>query len=124
MKLGIKERMALFDLLPQTGGFGTALIIRSLREKLEFSVAESEVIKLETTEVPVRGPGGIDTGQVMRNTSWDPEHAKDQWDINFSKAETSYIKKLVGELAKQERLPEVLTPIAVLLFPDEFVAPG
>ena len=50
MKLDVRERLTLLDILPREGDFTTIKIVRELREQLSFSAEEHESYAFKHTE--------------------------------------------------------------------------
>ena len=92
MKLGVKDRLMIAQILPREGNLVAQRIIRDVIEKTELSQGEMDKVDMG----PAEG-GGI---------KWDEEKEKEfgQKTIKFTDAEIGYLKDQVKKLHEKEKI--------------------
>ena len=94
MKLNISERLVLPGLLPEQGSMINMLLVKHIRQKIEFTSAEIGDIDLK--------------GEVREDGStrfkWDPQKAIDV-EFHFEKSEIDFLKEQVERLDAEGNIP-------------------
>ena len=96
MKLFVKDRMMLMQVLPQEGNFVTLLMVRQLQEKVGLTADDH-------TKLNIRA-GTDEKGERVEGTvQWDAQ--KDEGlDIEFKGPETKLIVEALEKLNKSDKL--------------------
>ena len=93
MKLSIKDRIVLHNILPSEGSFVTLKIVRDLREALGFSEAE-------VAEFEIRQEGA--------DVHWNADKAVDK-EVEIGPAAAQVIRSALSKLDQQQKLtPDLL----------------
>ena len=71
MTLGIKDRLILPRLLPQSGTYHQLVTIRNLIEKVD--VSDEELKELGITKTPQGGLDGVEENDVEKGYEFTPE---------------------------------------------------
>jgi len=95
-KLNLKDRAALFEILPREGNIVTLRIIRDLRSKLSFSEAEIAEYEITLTEIG-------NTGRFR--TNWNAKGSKATKTVKISANAESVIVERLKELNNRAILP-------------------
>jgi hypothetical protein len=88
MKLGVKDRIALFGVLPQQGDFVTMTVKHDLSDKLKITQTEIEEF-------------GIKSGEG--NLTWDASKEK-EIDFEFTELELKLVKDSLEEMNNKKSL--------------------
>lgn len=91
LKLNIKERVILSDILPQQGNKLQQIIVRGLILKTEFKPAEIDKYGLTFT------PQGV---------AWNEKAKSAHFEYEVSEAEISILKEAAGTLDKEARVTQ------------------
>ncbi len=102
VKLYVKERLFLLQLLPPQGTIETIRLVRELREGLSFT--EQEFVDIDWVEV--KDSDGKDTGH--RSWNADKDMGKE---IEVGKKMTELITTLLTDFSKSERVTEDLISV-------------
>ena len=98
MKLYVKERIALLNLLPQQAGFADMVIIKSMREEIDFSEKEANEFKFKDK---------VQKGKTI--LTWDTQKEK-TINFNLNKKRNSILAKaIVNHVKGNLSFPEGLT---------------
>ena len=103
VKLSVSERLNLNTLFPQKGNQIAMQLMEDITEKTRIPQKEMDLIGLKIIEVPT--PKGL----TARST-WDPKKAKDK-QVEFSKTEMRFLKKLLEKLDKAEDITPAMWPL-------------
>lgn len=90
MKYTVTDRIMLNSILPQEGAYEDLVIIKSIREKMQFSEKEIEKYKIKTL------PNG--------HSSWDP--GKDIFEFEFSSGQKALLRKQLVKMSEEKKLVE------------------
>jgi len=92
MKLGVKERLMLAQILPREGNLIAQRIMRDIVTKTELSQAEMDKVGME----------GVEGGGVK----WDDkkEEAAGQKNVKFTDAEIGYLKDQIKKLDETNKV--------------------
>lgn len=94
MKLTVKDRLVIGDLLPERGSMLDMILARSITEKTRITAKDITELEIKT-----------DARDGKEFMSWNVE--KDTGiEIEFEKAEVEMLKKRVGVLDKEEGVTE------------------
>jgi predicted transcriptional regulator len=88
MKLDVRERIILSQILPKEGSFTNLKLIRVMQEELSFSEAENKI---------------LDFKQAEDRLTWS-EDTVEQKDIKFGEVIEKLIVSKLTELDKEEKL--------------------
>lgn len=89
MKLGVKERLVLIGLLPETGNYLNLKLVREVKEALSFTEKEHKLLGLEIRE------GGA--------VAWEKNILKE---FTFGGVVTGLITAALTKLDKDEKLED------------------
>lgn len=95
LRLGISDRIALFNILPRKGSLLTLQVAEDIRKKAVISEEEQKRIKYRESFTP--------DGKLI--VEWDIKKAKDI-DVQISPLEVDLLKKAVAVLDQQEEVVE------------------
>jgi len=92
MKLGVKDRLMIAQLLPREGNLITQRLIRDIGQKTELSQEEMDAVKMKS----------LPTGGVQ----WDDKLEKflGQKIIKFTDSEIGFLKDQVKKLDEQKKI--------------------
>ena len=95
MKLNIAERVALLQILPETGDFITLKILREMQLNIGFSEEDYKIFKIKTEE---------------NRVSWDPVEGLKEVEIEFGEKAIEIVKEALTKLDGEKKLiPNLFT---------------
>ncbi len=98
MKLNIPERVAILQILPDTGDFITLKILRELQKNVGFSEEDHKTFKIKR----LNEKGEEDPqGNTLR---WDPEEAIKEVEIEFGDKAKEIVKEALLKMDKEKKL--------------------
>jgi len=95
MKLTIKERLMILNILPKQSNFATLKIVRKLEEDLSFSENEYKEFGFDVTEI---------NGQVI--TKWNSEKNQEVKDIKIGEKALDIIVESLKKLDNEKKLTQ------------------
>ena len=95
MKLSVKERLAVPQILPEESNLYTQMIARNVRNKAEFSPEE-------TAEIGLQAVGG--------SLSWSNDKSED---VSFTEEELQLLKDQVEKLDKENKITNDLLDLCL-----------
>jgi hypothetical protein len=108
MKLSVRDRLLLLEILPREGDITTIRLVRKLREDLSFSEEEHEVLGLSYTQNP-NGTTGV---------TWN-ELNEVPVEFEFGLKVTELIRDSLNTLNTQKKLTEAHLALYDLFTQDE-----
>lgn len=99
LRLGISDRIALFNILPRKGALLTLQVADDIRKKAVISAEEQKRIKYRESFTP--------DGKLI--VEWDIKKEK-SLDVQLSPLEADLLKKSVNFLDQQEEIQEEWRP--------------
>jgi len=91
LKLSIKERVILPEILPQQGSKLQQIIVRSLLAKIEFTPAEIKSFEMNFT---------------AKGISWNEKAHSEKFSVELSEPEVSVLKEAAAALDKEARVTQ------------------